>query len=282
MSQWQVGTEISNKDIARYYDTHQFWYTHFWSPTGLHYGFWYDNTKTPEEAVINTNKFVVDVLGMDSDDVVLDAGCGVGGTSIYIAEGIGARVEGITLSSVQIRIAADRAARSKATSLLGFSQQDYTRTNFRDGTFSKVFGIESICHAHQKIDFLREAYRVMKPGGKIAVVDAFLTKESLDPEEEKIYTKFIEGWQCPNLATRDGFSKDLTLAGFESIVFYDMHDKVKKSIERIYRHSLFAYPIKLILSKLGLLRENFSARYQKMLFDKKIAIYGVFVAEKPR
>src|SRR2546423_68140 len=65
---------ISNKDIARYYDRHQIIYTLFWSRTALHYGFWYEDTKSLAEAVLNTNRFVVDALAIDSRDTVLDQG----------------------------------------------------------------------------------------------------------------------------------------------------------------------------------------------------------------
>lgn len=272
---------VLNKEIAEYYDSHQSLYSRFWSPTALHYGFWYYDTKNLAEAITNTNKFVADALAINSGDVVLDAGCGVGGTSMYIAEATGARVEGITLSNVQLKIAGGRASRLPTSRLLNFSQQDYTRTSFKENAFSKVFGIESICHAQEKIDFLKEAYRIMKPGGKIAVVDAFLSKNDLSTEETKIYTKFIEGWVVPNLATKDGFSEDLTQAGFRNVVFHDMQDKIKKSSEKLYYYSLLTHPVNFIGSKLGLIRENFSVRYQKALFERRIAIYGVFVAEKP-
>jgi hypothetical protein len=39
--------------------------------------------------------------------------------------------------------------------------------------------------------------------------------------------------------------------------------------------------VNFVASKLGLARENLAALYQKALFERKIAIYGVFVAEKP-
>jgi tocopherol O-methyltransferase len=271
---------ISNKDIAQYYNTTQIFYTLFWSRTALHYGFWYEDTKTLAEAVLNTNRFVVNALDIDSNDTVLDAGCGVGGTSMHVAETTEAIVEGITLSDVQLKIARRRASKSPAARLLNFSKQDFTKTNFRENTFSKVFGIESICHAHRKIDFLNEAYRIMKPGGRIAVVDLFLNKENLDVQEMKIYMKTIEGWALPNLSTTEEFSKFLRQVGFKHVVFHNMLDHIKKSIERIYYRKLLLWPIDYIKSRLAIGHEDISSRYQKALFDRRIATYGVFVAVK--
>jgi cyclopropane fatty-acyl-phospholipid synthase-like methyltransferase len=271
---------ISNEDIARYYDTAQIFYTLFWSRNALHYGFWYEDTKSLSEAVRNTNNFVVDALAIDSKDTVLDAGCGVGGTSIHVAETTGAIVEGITLSDVQLKIAKRRASKSPAAQLINFSKQDFTKTNFREDTFSKVFGIESVCHAHRKIDFLKEAYRIMKPGGRIAVVDLFLAKENLDSQEMKIYTKTIEGWALPNLSTTQEFATFLKQAGFEHVIFHDMLDNIKKSSKRIYYRKLFLWPIDYLKSRLAIGHEDLASRYQKALFDRMIATYGIFVAAK--
>jgi tocopherol O-methyltransferase len=268
-------------DVAEYYNSHQSSYSRFWSRTALHYGFWYDDTRNLAEAIINTDRFVIEVLAINSDDVVLDAGCGVGGSSIYIAETTGARLHGITVSEIQLKIAQRRAANSSLANRLSFSQQDYTCTNYTEGTFSKVFGIESVCYAKDKLDFLTEAYRIMQPGGRIAVLDAFLTKDELDPTEQGIYTKFTTGWVVPNLSSRAHFHSLLMQAGYTNIMFHDMHRYVQKSVRRIHRFSLLTSPVNFVASKLGLARENLAALYQKALFERKIAIYGVFVAEKP-
>ena len=270
---------VSNKDIAEYYNTHQIIYTLFWSRIGLRYGFWYEDTKNLDEAIRNMDKFIIDSLNINSEDTVLDAGCGVGGSSMYLAENIGTRVKGITISDVQLKIARKRAAKSSAASLLNFSNQDFTKTNFKENSFSKIFGIECICYAHKKLDFLNEAYRIMKPGGKIAVLDAFVIKKNLSAEEEKTYTKFIDGWRVPNLSTKENFLQDLKKAGFKNIKYHDKIDNIKKSSRRLYRWGLFTYPIEFIKSKLGIGRENFSTFYQKKLFEG-ICTYGVFVAEK--
>ena len=174
-------TDILNKDIREYYDQNQIMYALFYSKgtNGLHYGFWNKDTKKTSDAILNTNKFVLKCLEINDQDSVLDAGCGVGGTSIFIAENSGAEVSGITLSDTQLKKAEKLALKSKSSKLLNFSNQDFTKTNFLDNSFSKIFGIESICHANKKIDFLREAYRILKENGKIVIIDGFLKRQIL-------------------------------------------------------------------------------------------------------
>jgi cyclopropane fatty-acyl-phospholipid synthase-like methyltransferase len=271
---------ISNKDIAQYFDRHQIIYTLFWSRRALHCGFWYEDTKNLAEAILNTDKFIVDVLAIDSSDTVLDAGCGVGGTSIHIAETTGAKVEGLTLSDVQLRIARRRANSSPAAVKPNFCKQDFTETRFQDNTFSKVFGIESICYAHRKIDFLNEAYRIMIPGGKIAVVDLFLTEETLTAQEMKIYANTIEGCAVPNLSTIAQFRESLEQAGFEVVAFYNMANHIKKSSHKLYYRALLTYPFELLKARLQVGRVNFTPIRQRAFFDTGIGTYGVFVALK--
>ena len=271
---------VTNEDIARYYDTEQVFYTLFWSRTALHYGLWYEDTKSLREAVLNTNKFVIDALDIRAADKVLDAGCGVGGTGIYIAESTGATVEGITLSSRQLRIARRRASKSLAAGALNFSKSDFVRTGFKDQTFSKVFGIESVCYAQRKSDFLREAHRIMKPGGMIAVIDLFLVKAEFDANEMSIYSKTIEGWAIPNLATVSQFLNSLLRVGFRDIRFHNLHRQIENSSRRMYFQKLVWSPVDIVFSYLGREPENLSAKYQKAFFDSGIGTYCAFVATK--
>lgn len=272
---------VTNEDIADYFNRQQATYTRYWSPTALHYGFWDEGTKNLAEAIANTDRFVVDALGIGPGDRVLDAGCGVGGSSMFIAQAAGARLEGITLSPVQLEIARERAARSPAAARLNFSIQDYTRTDFSGASFTQVFGIESICYARRKIDFLNEAFRVLAPGGRLAVVDAFLTRETLDTREEKIYRRFLEGWVLPNLPTKDAFAQALAQAGFVDAVYHDKTRAIAPSSRKIHLLGRLSYPLDLMKSVLGIGRDNFSALYQRALFERGIATYGVFVATKP-
>jgi cyclopropane fatty-acyl-phospholipid synthase-like methyltransferase len=273
---------VSNEDIARYFNRHQIIYTLFWSRNALHCGFWYDDTKNLAEAIVNTDKFVRDVLEIGPTDTVLDAGCGVGGTCTYLAEITGACLEGVTLSNVQLKIAKRKARKSPAVARLNFSQQDFTKTNFKENTFSKVFGIESICYAHNKIDFLNEAYRIMVPGGRIAVIDLFLNTDKMTAEETKIYRYTIEGCAVPNLSTIDDFAEALQHVGFGSVTFRNMSNQIKKSSHKLYYRALPSHPFEVLRSWLPFFGHgNFTPVYQRAFFDKGVGTYGAFIASKP-
>jgi len=272
---------VSADDVRAYYDSEQAAYSRYWSPTALHYGFWYDDTDSLADAIVNTDKYAVEILEINSEDVVLDAGCGVGGTAQFVAEKTGARVEGITLSPVQLKIATDRTVGLLTSGRLRFSQQDYSCTTFADGAFTKVVAIESVCHADDKLRFLVEAYRTMKPGGKIAIIDFFSTFDVADAVSRKLYAGLLDGWVMPNLATYETFTKMMSKVGFVEIYFKDMLQHVWPSIEKIDRLSLLAYPLNVVKVALGLKRKNAAARYQKKLFRRGIITYGVVVATKP-
>jgi len=272
---------VSAHEVAEYYDNQQVFYSYLWSQTALHYGFWFDDTRTLAEALTNTDRVVADALHIEPDDRVLDAGCGVGGTSLYIAETTAARVDGITLSSVQLRIALAKAARSTAASRLSFSQQDFTSTLFDAGAFSKIFGIESISHAPNKIAFLDEAYRLLRPGGRLLICDGFLTAENFAPDLRETYERFLDGWALPNLATIADFRESLTRAGFSQITFHDMQRYIGRSIRRIYWHGVTTSIFSFIRALSGSPRRDLAARHQKTLFARGVMIYGFFTADKP-
>lgn len=273
------------KKIGNHYDNNQILYNLGWSKELLHYGFWEKDTKNHSEALLNPIKFVCKHLSINKNDVVLDAGCGVGGTSIYMAKNYGASVYGITLSNVQLKIAKLKALKAKVADLTNFSNRDFTKTGFKDGRFTKVCGIESICYANKKIDFLREAFRLLKNGGKIAVVDCFLKRTDFNEKEKKIYENFLDGWALPNLSTKDGFYDDLNKAGFKNIKFYDKFKTVRKCSDEIYVKGIPFYPISWLLFKIGVIPRSMHGLAigcinQKKLYKNNMVTYGVFIAEK--
>jgi tocopherol O-methyltransferase len=98
---------------------------------------------------------------------ILDVGCGIGGSSLYLAEKFGARVTGITLSPVQANRAKERARAAGLEDKADFQVANALEMPFADHSFDLVWSLESGEHMPDKVKFLQECYRVLKPGGKL-------------------------------------------------------------------------------------------------------------------
>lgn len=68
-------------------------------------------SKSFPESLLRMNEVMIETAGIKPTDKVLDAGCGVGGSSIFMASVLGCNVTGITLSKRQVQQANENAAK---------------------------------------------------------------------------------------------------------------------------------------------------------------------------
>ncbi len=273
--------------IVKYYNYTQPFYRIFYhgKSYGLHYGFWDENTKGLPEAILNTNKFLAQMAKIKKDDKILDAGCGVGGSAIWIAKNIGAQVTGITLSPRQLKKARELAREYGLEESLSFKVMDYTETAFEDSSFDVVWALESVCHAEDKKKFLREAHRLLKPGGRLIVSDGFLTRLPNAKSEQDKLQALLDGWVLPNLSSLESFERDLKELGFNNIKILDKTDRIMPTARKIRNKVRWGYPLAVALWKLNLVPElivknNYAGLLQYDLFQGGLMSYNVFYAEK--
>lgn len=105
--------------------------------------------------------------GSSSSPAILDVGCGIGGSSLYLADKFSATVTGITLSPVQASRATERAKGAGLASQVSFAVVDALNTPFADESFDFVWSLESGEHMPNKIKFLQECSRLLRPGGTL-------------------------------------------------------------------------------------------------------------------
>lgn len=278
------------KQIKDYFNNSHFFYRYFWMNKrnlSMHYGFWDKNTKNLHQALINENKYAADALDISKNDKVLDAGCGVGGTSIWVAENYGAKVTGVSLSEKQVGLAKKYAKGRNVSMLTNFILSDYCKINLPDESFNKIYGMESICYAEDKADFLKEAFRLLKRGGKIVVLDGFLTKEPVDEANLEYYNDFLKGWALSNLASTKSFSDDMREIGYTNITYTDATNKVLKSSDELYGSAKHIYPFvkwlnRFHLTPLSNVVAEKACLAQYYIFKNNVGVYGVFTAEKPK
>lgn len=276
-----------NQEIVKYYDYTLPYYQIFWhrDANAIHYGLWDEKTKNLKESLINTNKFLAEKVCLKSNDYILDAGCGIGGSAIWIAKNIGAKVVGITTSKRQVEKAKILAEKFGVDRLVNFYEKDYINSGFQNAIFDVVWAIESVCYTQNKLDFLKEAYRILKPTGRIIIADGFLNRPVKNEIEKAKIKSFLEGLIVPNLETSLYFKELMEKVGFKNIVVWDKTREILPSAKRIYKMSCISYPISKITEKLGitskiLTKNNKAGIDQLYLFENRIITYQVFYGEK--
>jgi tocopherol O-methyltransferase len=274
--------------VRRYYDENQVLYDLFWTDReslSMSYGFWEAGTRRVKDALLNQQREIAARLEVGPADVVLDAGCGIGGACILLARERGARAFGITLSARQAALASRNAAQAGVSGRTAFLVADYLRSGFRDASFTRLFASESACYAESKPEFAREAFRLLAPGGRVVVADGFLARPGLAPEEQRLYFEWCDGWALSSLESVDGFRAALEAAGFVGVSFVERTREVMPSARRIRRIGRVALPIIRGLRRLRLVPEGQIAHAiacvrQHTVLERRIGVYGVFTAHK--
>jgi len=281
-------TAVSKEQIVDYYDSARVDYRLFWNlgkSYAMHYGFWDDKVKSFPEALERENEVYAEMAGIRSTDLVLDAGCGVGGSSIFLARKLGCRAIGITLSRKQAEAATENAKKSGVADRTEFHAMDFENMTFPDAKFDVVWAISSICYADSKQRFIEEAYRVLKPGGRLLVADGFMAKDRYTDDEERILEKWRSGWAVCSLESAASFGTFLKNAGFHRVSYRDVTEHVMPSSRRMYRLAcsflVFGRVAEILRIRKRTQTGNIVAsRYQYKILRDGLCEYGVFYAEK--
>ncbi len=280
---------MSAETVIQYYDQCHVDYKILWRSHRnlcIHFGFFDPEHDSHGTALPNMNRVLASRIGITSDDSVLDAGCGVGGSAIWLAENHGARACGINIQPLHLELARREARARGLEHLVRFEKRNYCDTGYGGESFDVVWALESVCHCDDKLAFIGEAYRLLKPGGRIMVADFFQFKADLDEEDDRSMRLWLDGWALPNLAHVEDFRDGLKSAGFTGIVCEDITANVLRSSRRIWKASLIILPLSKPLELLGVRSKRQTANvvasyHQHTTIRDGLWGYVVFTASKP-
>lgn len=274
--------EKMNQTIAKFWNKTSYGWQEVWGPH-IHHGF-YEHSKeaTPLQAQEILIEKLAQELQLSDNCKVLDVGCGMGGSSLYLAENYKATVNGISLSQTQVEIARN-IAQDKKIKQVNFQIEDaLSLRSFAHDSFDIIWSLESCEQFTDKKLFLEKAFYKLKSGGKLLLVTWCSSEEQYHGLEAKKYKKLCLAFDVPYMPTMDHYHYLLTKQGFKIEKSFDWTNNVKQSWDLGVR-LIRAYSFLKILKLAGWRGFRFSKQLRLMqdAFSNNRIKYGVFVAIKP-
>ncbi|KAG7673882.1 putative 2-methyl-6-phytyl-1,4-hydroquinone methyltransferase [Nannochloris sp. 'desiccata'] len=187
--------------------------------------------------------FVEEMLqwsGADHPPKILDVGCGIGGTSRYLANKFPeSKVTGITLSKNQVKRGTQLAA-ERGLNNVNFQVMDALAMEFPDNSFDLVWACESGEHMPDKTAYVNEMIRVLKPGGTLVIATWCQREETENnpfSEDDKARLQFLyDEWAHPYFVSKEEYGRIAAKSGkMDDVVISDWTAPTVDS----WRHSIW-------------------------------------------
>jgi tocopherol O-methyltransferase len=273
----QFPVEIEH--VRKHYDRLSFLYRLFWGEH-LHHGYW-ENNESVSRAQIQLMDRLAERAGVPRGARVLDIGCGLGGSAMWLAEQFDCEVTGITISPVQARMAAAKAKARGLTRRVQFQVHDANEWRPEPASVDLIWIMESSEHFQDKPGFFEHCARGLKPGGVLAVC-AWLRRDGpLREDEQNLVNTIAEAMLSASLGSLSDYRCWMRDAGLTVTTAED----ITRHVEPTWWHCsrIGENPaVRFFLRFTGGQTQRFVRSFplMKQAYAQGAMAFGLFVAKK--
>ena len=279
-----INTNEHHKKVVSYFKESKFGYDLVLGGV-KHFGCYPDgiNNITEKKAQKLMQDLLAKKLNIKENQFILDAGCGQGIVSAYLAKKYGCRIIGITIVPFEIGKAKRLAEKLGVSPSVEYFLMDYSNTNFEDNKFDAIYAIESFVHSPDPSATLKEFFRILKPGGKLVIFDYTISNDNeFTNYEKKMWDIIVERTAMGSIKSmRHGsFANLLKKHRFGHITQKDISKNVLPSIQKLNKLAKIPYAFVNFL-KLHKHFINVTAAIEVYkLAKKRLFKYNIFTAQK--
>jgi ubiquinone/menaquinone biosynthesis C-methylase UbiE len=189
----------------------------------LNLGYW-KTARTIDEACAALAALVAEAAAMGPEDEVVDVGFGFADQDLLWMERFAPRqITGLNVTPVQVRIARRRVRRRGMAERITLIEGSATAMPLPDACCDIVTAVECAFHFHTREKFLAEAFRVLRPGGRLVLADVIRAAPEADRLRRQIqdftWSQFSQKFSVPtaNADQRVPYTAKLHAAGFEMV-----------------------------------------------------------------
>ena len=194
----------------------------------LNFGLWENGNTHYIQAAENLIYRLGAWLDLKPGNRLLDVACGWGAQDFFIEREFGPlRIDAIDVTWPHILWAKKAARAKKLNEVIQFKHGSATRLQFVESTFNQVLCIEGSVHFETRDRFFEEAFRVLKPRGRIALADYVLKRMPANRVEKSVLRAVLALWKIPasNAVTVQGYRQSLEKAGFDDVWIEEVGEK---------------------------------------------------------
>ena len=191
----------------------------------IHRAVWGEGVRSETEAFHYVDALVLREVEEVSRDLrtplrVLDLGCGIGGSLIFLASSSDISGSGVTVSPVQARYAAERIVRAGLANRVSVMEADFLHLPETLKPAHLAYSIEAFIHGPDPAAYFAAVANALVPGGMLIVCDDFLSGTA--PAEQSSFNghtlrAFRDGWLAHSLISVDKANEHAQQAGFEPV-----------------------------------------------------------------